>query len=503
MPRIGGRNILSLALSALFLLTPLFGQTSELTEKSHHAKELMDAGRYEEAIPIYRELVRALPKNPGLITNLGLALEMAGRKRDATREFEAALKLDPHQATALLLLGTAHLDLGEYALAIPPLQELLKAQPDNVDAREILGESFLALGRFEQSAEHYEKVEPLDARNPKVWYGLGLSYQGLAQQNFDQLAKDAPGSAYWLDLVGESRLKVLQYNSAFFLYRQALAQMPTLRGAHTALADIYKSKGHDDWASVEEQKESTIPPPDCTSQSLECDFNAGIFTDLAARAAGLKSPESYYWRTRAYNQLTLQAFARLGELPPSPELHELMAKIKYDRRQYFESIQEWQEALKLSPGNPYIQKEMALSMIRNKDLAGAQSILQVLIKQSPDSPELNYMLGDTLLNLQKVDEAIPYLKKAVAGDPRLLDAQGSLARAYLATGEAQKAVPHLKAALPIDDDGSLHYQLARAYQASGRAELAKAVLKEYQEIVKTVAAENKATAQEVQITAPE
>src|SRR5437016_3969362 len=100
MRRMGRRTSFIVVLSILFSLTALFGQSPGLAEKSHHAKELMDAGKFEEAIPIYRELVRALPKNPGLITNLGLALDMAGRKRDATHEFEAALKLDPHQATA-------------------------------------------------------------------------------------------------------------------------------------------------------------------------------------------------------------------------------------------------------------------------------------------------------------------------------------------------------------------------------------------------------------------
>jgi predicted Zn-dependent protease len=380
---------------------------------------------------------------------------------------------------------------------------VLKFQPGNTDALEVLAEARLALGSLEPSAEHFEKLAQLDAQNPKVWYGLGLAYQGLAQQNFDQLAKVAPGSAYWLDLVGESRLKVLQYNSAFFFYRQALAKMPSIRGVHAAVAEVYKNTGHADWASVEEQKESQLPPPDCSAQTLECDFQAGRYSDLVTSAAGLKTPESFYWRTRAYNQLTLQAFARLGELPPSAELHELMAKVKSDQREYHDSAQEWQEALKLSPGNPYIRKQLALSLIKNKDLEGARSILQDLVKQTPDSPELNYMLGDTLLNLQKAEEAIPCLKKAVTGDPHLLAAHSSLARAYLQIGDAQKALPHLKAALPIDEDGSLHYQLARAYQSSGQAELAKSVLKDYQEIVKASAAEDLATAQEVQISPPE
>jgi hypothetical protein len=46
------------------------------------------------------------------------------------------------------------------------------------------------------------------------------------------------------------------------------------------------------------------------------------------------------------------------------------------------------------------------------------------------------------------------------------------------SGVPANAIPHLEAALDTDDDGSLHYQLARAYQATGQAELAKTMMGE-------------------------
>ena len=53
-------------------------------------------------------------------------------------------------------------------------------------------------------------------------------------------------------------------------------------------------------------------------------------------------------------------------------------------------------------------------------------------------------------------------------------------RAYPELGQPQQAIPHLKAALPIDD-GDL---------AAGQAELAKAMLNDYQGIVKSAAVAN-------------
>src|SRR5207245_4980214 len=69
-------------------------QSNSLALKSQRAKELMAKGNFAQAIPLYRELNQAVPNNPGLMLNLGMALQMAGRKREAISELEAAVKLD-------------------------------------------------------------------------------------------------------------------------------------------------------------------------------------------------------------------------------------------------------------------------------------------------------------------------------------------------------------------------------------------------------------------------
>jgi Tfp pilus assembly protein PilF len=54
------------------------------------------------------------------------------------------------------------------------------------------------------------------------------------------------------------------------------------------------------------------------------------------------------------------------------------------------------------------------------------------------------------------------------------------------TGNTTAAIPHLEAAVEKgeDEDGSLHYQLARAYQAAGQPELARKMLEKYAAIQK-------------------
>src|SRR5438105_1282233 len=123
----------------LFLAAAILGgQSDELVRKSTYGKQLMSEGRFAEAIPVYQELVKALPDNPGLLLNLALAEQMAGQPRLAIRHFEAVLKVQPANVPALFSLAASHLALHEPAAAVEPLRKVVSADPGNRDARGML-----------------------------------------------------------------------------------------------------------------------------------------------------------------------------------------------------------------------------------------------------------------------------------------------------------------------------------------------------------------------------
>ncbi|MBM3749041.1 MAG: tetratricopeptide repeat protein, partial [Acidobacteria bacterium] len=336
-----------------------------------------------------------------------------------------------------------------------------------------------------------EKATALEPRDPQAWHALGRSYEALAQRAFVRLDKLGRGSAWWLALAAETRLSQKQYASAFGLYREALGKMPAMRGAYAALAEIYRSTGHADWAAVAEKKEQALPPPDCTRARQECAFRARRFRD-AARGAQPATSESYHWQARAYNVLAAEAFSRLEQLPPSVELHRMRAQVASSRRSYVEAAGELRAALKLAPGDSQLLLELAAALHYGRDHAAAQAVLEELLKTDPKAAQLNFMYGDTLLSQGQAEKAIPFLEKAL---PRQA-ARGSLGRALMQAGQPAGAIPHLKAALDLDTDGSLHYQLARALQSTGQADAAAPLLKKYQEL------QQRAEPEEPEITPP-
>ena len=462
----------------------------------------MAEGKFPQAIALYRELNEAVPNNPGLKLNLGMALHLAGRRREAILELEQAVKLDPQLAPAWLFLGTTHLQLGEAAAALKPLRTVLQLQPDQHQARQMLAEALLSLDRLEEASDEYHQLSSEDPENAKAWYGLGRTYESLSSASFEKLQILAPESGYVLSLLAEARLREQQFSSAFYLYRRALERMPNLRGLHSAVAEIYRQSGHPEWAETEQQRETSLPSQDCSSRTLECHFITGHYDDLIAAAKSAETPESLYWTTRAYNELALSAFDRLGQLPPSPELHELKAHIYNNQKKYSEAAAEWRKALELSPADLQIKKNLALSLKLAEDYGAALPLFQELLHQQPDSAEFNYFVGDTLLDLQRSKEALPLLKRAVLRDPKSSPAHKALARCELATGEPANAIPHLKLVLASDEDGTLHYQLAQAYRANGQIELSKKMLSDYESMRRSIAARDDAAKQETVITAP-
>jgi predicted Zn-dependent protease len=495
----------SLIASAVLIWCLFVGGLAQLpgtAEKARAANEAVNAGEYQKAITLYQELIDSMPDVAGLKMNLGLAHYFAGNRNEAARYLQMAVQADANLATGWMFLGLTQLETDQAAEAVSSFEEFVTRQPDDPHGRMLLANALFAAGRFEEAAEQYEKLAETQPENPKSWAGLGRSYEAISGQAFEQLEKLAPESGYWLALIGDSRAAQQQFESAFFFYRKALEKQPKLRGVHIAISRIYRDNDHPDWAVTEEDKEMQLGVPDCQKEFYVCAFLEGRLLDLLRAVKGKGTAEAYYWKSRAANQLAGQAFAKLEAMPPSVEAHQLRAQVHRSQRRYWESVTEMKKALAIEPGNLGLKRELAVSYYQNRDYDAAIELSRELFQNDPESPELNFLIGDSLLYQQQVEEAIPYLERAVKGDPDYLAAQSSLGRAHMHVGEPAKAIPHLKAALPLDEDASLHYQLARAYQRTGDRESAQATMKIYQELKSFMQSEDEKLEEELKITPP-
>ena len=472
---------LRLFAAALAAAAVAAGQTAAVRQKLGQARELVLSGRAAEAVPIYEELLQASPDNPGLMMNLVVARFKAGQYGKVIPLCRRLLEVRPDSAGAWLFLGASYYQTGRYEKAVEPLRKVLAARPDERNARLMLGEALLQLGRPEEAVAELERAAELLPREPRVWYGLERGYTLLAERAERELEQAAPGSAWWHAAAGDLFFRREDYGRALYHYRRALELRPDFPGLHRAVARLYRAAGKPDWARVEEAKTAGASAG-CFADPGACDVLAGKFAAAVRALAGNSSPAALYWKALACRKRAQEALHRLEALPESAQLYELRARRLDELGRFGQAAEQWRKALALASGNAVLRRGLAVSLFEDRDLEAALPLFQELAARRPDDAEARYFIGRILLDMGKAAEALPHLEQAVRLDPGRPPFRAALGEALLKTGRPADAVEHLRAALPEDEDGTFHFQLAQAYRRSGKPELAREAIRKYQDL---------------------
>ena len=460
------------------------GQSADLAGRSREASRAMQEGRFDEAARMYRELLKEVPDEAGLLMNLGMALAMGGHESEAIAPLERALALKPGLLPARLFLGSSYLALGQPEKAIDPLKRAAAARPTDAEARTMLADAYSRVGRATDAVTELRKVTELAPARPGSWYALGHAYNAMAQDamaTFNAVPDDSP----WRQLlVADALLTDGRFTDAFAIYRTVLERLPSMVSIHDSIARIYEQTGHADWAARERAK-GRLTPAGCATRKALCEFRAGRYRPALSAALAGSDPESQYWRVRAATELAEAAFKRLDRLPDSRERREVRAARARAERRYIDAIAELKAALAFAPKDLDLIDDLGTTYYAAREYDQAVATLKPLLEINPDDPRLLVVYGDSLLQLQRVDEAIPFLQRAAERDPS--GASGAmprlaLGRAHLQKGDFAAAIPLLEPHLPGDSDGSLHVQLARAYTGIGEKEKAAALLARSQEL---------------------
>ena len=462
---------------------PSVQSQDSLAEKSRLAKKALLDGQYATSIDLYRDLVRALPDNPGLRVNLAVALVKAGHPSAAIPELERVVRVDPSSAPAWLLLGLAYQQLNQPQKAILPLREAVRLDSKNRDAMFELADAELTTGDVRGAAKDFGALARTHPDFPKAWEGLGRAYLALSEHSFQQLEKQASNSAFYFALLARSRASDERYSEALSLYASALERSSAIPGLHLARAEIYRRTKHDDWAAIEQERESRLPKPDCTRQPAACAYLSADWQRALMVASQLHSPENLYWSTLACSQLAEESFNKLANFPQSPGMHSVMADYYQRIGRRLDAVAEWRKALELNPSDRMLQARLAESLFRAREYPEAERILTALVAQQPENGDCQYLFGNVLLQLKRDEDALPHLVAATRLLPNLLPAQEALGRVYLDLDKPGEAVTHLEKARPLDD-GSISFALSSAYRKLGRQQEAHAALARYQALSK-------------------
>ncbi len=154
------------------------------SEKVHNVigQLLVGAGKFEEAIPHFEKTLEINPEYPAGHSNLGVALAGSGRLDEATVEFGKALAVDPNSAEGHNNLGRVLLSKGDFDQAIVHFRKALETMPDSASVRGNLGQALANSGRvltlkgkFEEAILQFQSALEVMPDSAEVHNGLGVS----------------------------------------------------------------------------------------------------------------------------------------------------------------------------------------------------------------------------------------------------------------------------------------------------------------------------------------
>ena len=210
-----------------------------------------------------------------------------------------------------------------------------------------------------------------------------------------------------------------------------------------------------------------------------CSFYTGDYetTLLAAKrlqSLPLTKEESFYWSILADQRLAVLALAYAGEVEPnSVRLHELLAESYRDREKYVEAEAEYKVALGIDPHEFAALVGAATNYLQELKIDLAREMILNALAIKPYDSEANYIMGEVLFAEHKYSDAEPYLKAGLTTRAELVPRiHALLGQVYASRGDTKRAIEEYNLGLPSDDDGSIHYQLARLYQRTGQENLA-------------------------------
>lgn len=221
-----------------------------------------------------------------------------------------------------------------------------------------------------------------------------------------------------------------------------------------------------------------------------CSFYAADFEMTSRAAQGLKDkpetrPEGLYWESKADQALAIGALIRAGEIDAnSPRMHLLLGDVFREKRRWEEAEAEYRKAVALDPKSHSARLSLAITLFSQLKNDEAFSLDQSLLAENAADPEANLLAGEILVQRNQFSEAEPYLLKCAGLKQEFVPRYHALlGRVYAETDRVHAAIAEYKLGLSTDENGSIHYQLARLYQKSGNKAGADEAFKEAKRLV--------------------
>ncbi len=339
-----------------------------------------------------------------------LAYGDKGRAKESNELLQQAKIFSMWNFNIPALLARNYTMQGRYHKALEEYQESLRAHPNNINAMLNTGYCYLKMNEYDSAKQYFEKYLSIMPESAKGYNNLGIVY-----------------------------FSTKDYDRAIENYERAIAIEKDYAEPHFNLANLYRSQQKNEEAIQEYETALKLKP--------QMDEVRTLLSGLYLNAGQTEKAREVLAPVLAKKNKTAGAFITKGNM--------LQQKGKYRK-----ALAQYDKALDITPQNPYLFYNIALTYYYMKEYAKSEEFLKGSIALNPNIAEAHNLLGQIYISKNKEKKALKLFKKALKLDPELRDAQYNVATVYLRLGNYQQAQTEYEKTLQLEPSFSLaHYNL--------------------------------------------
>ena len=415
----------------------------------------------------------AAPSLPSARNNLGAVLLKLGRQKQAAEQFEASLRLNREQPSALFNLAQIRFAAGTPA-DLRAARELFgrayALAPDAETARSLVvvalrtGEREAAAGYYLEYTQRLAASEggaAAPAAAARAELGAALLEAGLSKEAAAELGAAVerdPANAEAVVRLARAHLALGDLPGAGRTLESAVARGLNASPVYALLASVYEQSGH---------IENAIPAMrlaierDPQNESYRFTYGMLLTKAMAPKAAVIRLKEA------------LELF------PDSPRLWLALGIARFKEGENAEAANALRRAVELDPkyAPPYAYLGMTYVEVGRYD--EAVSVYERALAINEKLGVVNYLVADVLLRLPDQNDARieSQLRRAIELEPTFAPARLALGKLYLRAARLNEAAGELERVVKLNPElAEAFYQLGRVYGRMKRTAEAEATM---------------------------
>ncbi|MBF0194185.1 MAG: tetratricopeptide repeat protein [Magnetococcales bacterium] len=371
-------------------------------EAYSQAVEHFNCQRYSESAKLCSAIFNAFPNSINAVNLLGVIAQKLNRHDLAIMEFERAIKIDNSKAILFFNMGRSLHILGRRDDAIKNLNIALKIEPNNIEIKKSIGDIL-------KSSTKYAGVDNQNLlAEQALQKGVDLHKANQFEQAikwYKKVLEIRPKDAAVLSNIATALQSIGKLDEAVNIYKKVINIKPNYAMAYSNLGNILAQQGRADEAIINYNKAINIKP----------DYSLAYFNLGNAQKEKSKLDEA-----------TISYQKAIKFQPDYAEAYNNLGNILKEKNRVDEAIKCYKKAILIKPDYAEAYNNIGTALHENNQLDESVPNYQKAIAIQPKYAEAYNNLGNAIKEQGKLKSAVACYKKAISIKPGFVEAHNNL-----------------------------------------------------------------------------